>query len=143
MILIYTSEWELIIFDVLGYISTITSINNRLTVSSEWPRKDEYSRETCMTNRAQVIWNLNIEPLLRILQSRIWSRLALNRRLKGKMTNFVLNPYDQDLNLSAKTHLKLYQDGSAGLSEKDKFDGKRRITRIGSSWWERKWKDSG
>ena len=37
----------------------------------------------------------------------------------------VLNPYDQELDLSKREHLKLYTDGCIGLSEKSKFDGKR------------------
>ena len=38
---------------------------------------------------------------------------------------FVLNPYDQELDLSKREHLKLYTDGCVGLSEKSKFDEKR------------------
>ena len=39
------------------------------------------------------------------------------------MTMFILNPYDQELDLTKKDHLRLYVDGCAGLKEV-KFDGK-------------------
>ena len=38
---------------------------------------------------------------------------------------FVLNPYDQELDLAKREHLKLYTDGCIGFSENSKFDGKR------------------
>ena len=41
------------------------------------------------------------------------------------MTAFFLNPYSQVLNLSYKSHLKLYSDGCKGLDKELKFDGKR------------------
>lgn len=38
---------------------------------------------------------------------------------------FLLDPYDAVLNLNQKDDSKLLKDGSEGLKEKDKFDGKR------------------
>ena len=38
---------------------------------------------------------------------------------------FILNPYNAELNLNQKDDRKLFKDGSEGLKEKDKFDGKR------------------
>ena len=41
------------------------------------------------------------------------------------MAAFFLNPYSQVLNLSDKSHLKLYTDGCKGLEKDLEFDGKR------------------
>ena len=41
------------------------------------------------------------------------------------MTTFILNPYDQSLDLSKREHLKLYTDGCKGLEKELRFDGKR------------------
>ena len=41
------------------------------------------------------------------------------------MTTFILNPYDQCLDLSKKEHLRLYMDGCEGLKKEQRFDGKR------------------
>ena len=40
------------------------------------------------------------------------------------MTKFILNPYNQELDLTKKDHLRLYIDGYAGLREGVKFNGK-------------------
>ena len=41
------------------------------------------------------------------------------------MALFFINPYSQVLDLSDKSHLKLYMDGCKGLEKELKFDGKR------------------
>ena len=45
--------------------------------------------------------------------------------LPAIMTSFILNPYDQLLDISKKDHLKLYTDGCKGLEKDLRFDGKR------------------
>ena len=57
---------------------------------------------------------------LEILQTRF-----RKNRIMTTPKPFVLNPYDQELDLAKREHLKLYTDGCIGLSEKSKFDGKR------------------
>ena len=47
-----------------------------------------------------------------------------SRRSSIMMTRFILNPYDQELDLTRKDHLRLYIDGCAGLKEEVKFDGR-------------------
>ena len=43
-----------------------------------------------------------------------------------KMTTFLLNPYDADLDLANKDDRKLFQDASKGFSAKEEiFDGKK------------------
>ena len=42
------------------------------------------------------------------------------------MTTFILNPYDQCLDLSKREHLRLYTDGCEGLEKEQRFDEKRR-----------------
>ena len=47
-----------------------------------------------------------------------------------KMTTFLLNPYDADLDLSDKDDRKLFQEGSKGIKSTNKdecilFDGKK------------------
>ena len=41
------------------------------------------------------------------------------------MTTFMINLYSQELDLSKRDHLKLYNDGCVGLPEKVKRGGKR------------------
>ena len=41
------------------------------------------------------------------------------------MAPFIINPYDQVLDLTKKEHLKLYMDGCEGLEKDLRFDGKR------------------
>ena len=38
---------------------------------------------------------------------------------------FILNPYDQVLDLTDRSHLKLYTDGCLDLEKEVKFDGKQ------------------
>ena len=42
-----------------------------------------------------------------------------------RMAAFILNPYDQKLDLTTREHLKLYTDGCEGLEKDVRFDGKR------------------
>ena len=59
--------------------------------------------------------------------SRIQRIFRLNkiRRPIPIMTSFFVNPYSQVLDLSDKSHLKLYTGGCKGLDKELKFDGKR------------------
>ena len=61
-----------------------------------------------------------------VFKSSVGLRLFQTRFRKTRImaTPFVLNPYDQELDLAKREHLKLYTDGCIGLSEKSKFDGK-------------------
>ena len=42
-----------------------------------------------------------------------------------RMAAFILNPYDQKLDLKTREHLKLYTDGCQGLGKEVRFNGNR------------------
>ena len=53
------------------------------------------------------------------------SRTILEARRNSNVTSLILNPYDQNLILMDKVHLKLDIDACMGLERKLKLDGKR------------------
>ena len=63
--------------------------------------------------------------LVRISENRIQRHFRLTRPIRRPvMTSFFVNPYSQVLDLSDKSHLKLYTDECKGLNKELKSDGK-------------------
>ena len=65
------------------------------------------------------------QKAIRDLQrSYLLNKTARAAKLSKMSTTFILNPYDQELDLTKKDHLRLYLDGCTGLKEEVKFNGK-------------------
>ena len=58
---------------------------------------------------------------IKVIQAKFRNQIRTNT--VPKMA-FILNPYDQTLDLLTRDHLRLYTEGCAGLPDKNKFDGK-------------------
>ena len=57
------------------------------------------------------------------------NKTARAAKLSKMSTTFILNPYDQELDLTKKDHLRLYLDGCTGLKEEVPM-GRLKITRV-------------